>query len=203
MKIVKTEVLINQGTYFDSQEFRAVLSEVEIAISKVVWPLGSQGFSINPKKKGNGVKPIKNGCMDHLRASGWTLEKRLEITSDMRPGPLDAVRDLSDGSSFALEWETGNISSSHRALNKMALGIIKGALSGGILILPSRKMYNFLTDRIGNYQEISPYFYVWKSLNIDSGYLAVIEIEHDSEDVDAPLISKGTDGWAEYQNSIN
>mgnify|MGYP001384727261 CR=1 FL=1 len=62
-------------------------------------------------------------------------------------------------------------------------------------------MYNFLTDRIGNYQEIAPYFPVWKSLNIDRGYLAVIEIEHDFEDENSLLISKGTDGWAEFHES--
>lgn len=201
MKIVKIEVLINHGEFFNSRKFSDLLNEINIAISKVVWPLGAQSFTINPKKKGNGVKPIKNGCMDHLEESGWELEKRLRISNDMRPGPLDAVKELSDESIFALEWETGNISSSHRALNKMALGILQGELAGGILILPSRNMYSFLTDRIGNFQEIAPYFPVWKSLNITSGYLAVIEIEHDFEDVDSPLIPKGTDGWAEYQES--
>lgn len=201
MKIIKTEVLINHGDFFNSNEFSKLLSEIDIAISKVVWPLGSQKFSINPKRKGNGVKPIKIGCMDHLEQSGWELEKRLSISSDLRPGPLDAVKELSNQSVFALEWETGNISSSHRALNKMALGIHKEALSGGILILPSRKMYNFLTDRIGNFQEIAPYFPVWKNLNITEGYLAVIEIEHDDEEEASPLIPKGTDGWAEFQGS--
>jgi len=199
MKIVKTEVLIKQGAYFESSEFNELLTEIETAISKVVWPVGADHFAINPKRKGNGVKPIKNGCMDHLQQSGWELERRLRISTDMRPGPLDAVKELPNKSNFALEWETGNISSSHRALNKMVLGMLKNALTGGILILPSRKMYNFLTDRIGNYQEISPYFPVWENMKIDEGYLAVIEIEHDIEDASSPLIPKGTDGWAEFQ----
>ncbi|WP_197484920.1 hypothetical protein [Methylomonas koyamae] len=106
---------------------------------------------------------------------------------------------LSNGTIFALEWETGNISSSHRALNKMVLGILKGALIGGILILPSRNMYKYLTDRIGNFQEILPYFPTWKNMEISNGYLAIIEIEHDFKDTNAPLIPKGTDGWAEFQ----
>ncbi|MGA1841038.1 MAG: hypothetical protein ACMUIU_10470 [bacterium] len=41
---------------------------------------------------------------------------------------------------FCVEWETGNISSSHRAINKMALGIIRDILIGGILIVPTRNL---------------------------------------------------------------
>lgn len=199
MKIVKDEILINQGKFFKGSDFQTTLAEINTAISKVVWPPNSQTFSLNPEPKGNGVRPIKNGCMAHLMESGWELEKRLKISSDLRPGPLDAVKSLTNDSIFAVEWETGNISSSHRALNKIALGILRGALSGGILILPSRRMYRFLTDRVGNYQEIAPYFPVWKKLDLKQGYLAVIEIEHDIEDVSVPLIKKGTDGWAMFQ----
>lgn len=201
MKIIRTEVLVNSGHFFNTDQFQAVFNEIRDAISKVVWPLGSQYFSIKPVKKGNGVKPIKNGCMIHLESLGWRLEERLLISSGMRPGPLDAVKTLPDGRLLALEWETGNISSSHRALNKMTLGILQGALAGGILILPSRKMYNFLTDRIGNFQEIEPYFPQLKRPDISNGFLAVIEIEHDLEDQNSPLIPKGTDGWAEFQGS--
>lgn len=201
MKIIRTEVLINSGQFFNTAQFHTVLNEIADSISKVVWPLGSQSFSINPVKKGNGVKPIKNGCMEHLESLGWRLEERLQISRNMRPGPLDAVKTLPDGRLLALEWETGNISSSHRALNKMTLGILEGALAGGILILPSRKMYNFLTDRVGNFQEIEPYFPQLNRPDIKNGYLAVIEIEHDFEDQNSPLIPKGTDGWAEFQGS--
>jgi hypothetical protein len=81
----------------------------------------------------------------------------------------------------------------------MALGVINGALAGGVLILPSRALYRFLTDRVGNYQELEPYFPVWRNLRIEHGYLAVIEIEHDYLDPMSPLIPKGTDGWAQYQ----
>ncbi|WP_373364968.1 hypothetical protein [Bacillus amyloliquefaciens] len=50
-----------------------------------------------------------------------------------------------------------------------------------MLILPSREMYTHLTDRVGNYRELSPYFDVWRKANypIKQGFLAVIEIEHD------------------------
>lgn len=120
----------------------------------------------------------------------------MSIASRLVPGPIDAVKKLPDGRWFAVEWETGNISSSHRALNKMAVGLLDGKLAGGILVLPSRDMYQYLTDRIGNYAEIEPYFSVWRSLSILDGVLAVIEIEHDELSLDIPPITKGTDGRA-------
>lgn len=195
MKITRHEVLINSGTI---PQMDIILKEVESAIKTVVWPLNSNQFTINPTPKGNGVRPIKNDCMTHLKSKGWSLEKRLAIKADMRPGPLDAVK-MVGNQAFALEWETGNISSSHRAVNKMVLGLLERALIGGILILPSRNMYKFLTDRVGNFQELSPYFTAWKNFNIKDGYLAVIEIEHEATDVNSPLIPKGTDGWAEFK----
>ena len=198
MKILNHEVLIKKGTYFDSSEFNEIKNEIYNAIGNVVWPEGSNGFTVNPVRKGNGVKPIKNACMNHLQQRGWMLEERLRISSE-RPGPLDAVKEIEGKGIFALEWETGNISSSHRALNKMVLGIQTKSLIGGVLILPSRNFYKFLTDRIGNYQELSPYFPVWRNINIEYGFLSIIEIEHDFEDSSSPLIPKGTDGWAEYQ----
>lgn len=201
MKIKRVEVLINSGGYFSTKQFNNVLKEVNDAISQVVWPINSLHFSINPVKKGNGVKPIKSGCMSHLETQGWQLEERLKITSTLRPGPLDAVKTLPNGGLLALEWETGHISSSHRALNKMVLGMLEGALCGGLLILPSRDLYKYCTDRIGNFQEIEPYFPVWKRSDISVGFLAVIEIEHEYEDENVPFIPKGTDGWAEFKRS--
>lgn len=197
MKILSKEVLIKKGRPFP--ELEDTIFEIEMAISKVTWPVGNKHFAINPTLKGNGVKPIKNECMSHLQYRGWDLESRLKISADMKPGPLDATKKVSGGRIFALEWETGNISSSHRAINKIALGMIENVLIGGILILPSRSMYNYLTDRVGNFQELRPYFNAWRNMNIENGYLAVFEIEHDVTDSESPLIPKGTDGWGGFK----
>lgn len=78
----------------------------------------------------------------------------------------------------------------------MAVGMLSNVLIGGILILPSRSLYKYLTDRVGNFSEIQPYFTVWKSLNIKNGILGIFEIEHDSTSSNVPLIPKGTDGRA-------
>ena len=172
------------------------LAEIEDSIASVKWPLGSKTFALYPEKHRNGVKPIKLGCMSLLTEKGWGLEKRVHLGSRIKPGKVDAVKELADGRFFALEWETGNISSSHRALNKMAIGLLDRVLAAGVLVLPSRSMYQWLTDRVGNYDEIRPYFPVWKSLPIDDGILAVIEVEHDEVSLSAPVILKGTDGRA-------
>ncbi|WP_268345009.1 hypothetical protein [Bacillus haynesii] len=151
----------------------------------------------------NSVKPIKETFMTYLAARNWLEEYRVDVgVSITRPGPIDAVK-ISNNDIFAVEWETGNIASSHRALNKITTGLLNQRLIGGILILPSRKIYAHLTDRVGNYRESSPYFDVWKKANypVNQGFLAVIEIEHDKLSDDQSLqIKKGTDGRALIYN---
>lgn len=196
MKISHTEILLKQGLETYETELNRLLAEITCAISAVSWPPDSDTFTIHPEKKGNGVKPIKQNCMNYLQGEGWLLEHRTAVVDGMRPGPIDAVKRLNDGRLFALEWETGNISSSHRALNKMATGVLQNVLLGGVLILPSRSLYEYLTDRVGNYPEIAPYFSLWQSVQVQKGFLAVIEIEHDAESADVPKIPKGTDGRA-------
>jgi hypothetical protein len=133
--------------------------------------------------------------MQKLKSFGWQLETRVDIATIRRPGPMDATYQVKDRL-FCVEWETGNISSSHRSVNKMALGIMKKTLIGGALILPTRAMYRYLTDRIGNFPELSPYFPLWNSLNIEEGLLLVIAIEHDAVSSKVSRIKKGTDGRA-------
>ncbi len=124
MKILRIEYLIRKGPFSTSAEFEQLLGEIKDSIQAVAWPPGSDSFVINPVKQANGVKPIKNGCMEHLYGQGWRHEKRMKITADVEPGPVDAVKTVSGGREFVLEWETGNISSSHRALNKVAVGLL-------------------------------------------------------------------------------
>lgn len=63
-------------------------------------------------------------------------------------------------------------------------------------MLPSRKLYVYLTDRIGNIQEIKPYFALWRSVPIRNGILEIVVIEQDAVSKDVPRIPKGTDGRA-------
>ncbi len=196
MKILQINFLLRSGDFGNSPLFESLLNEVKKAIFSVTWPPDSDRFTLFPGKKINGVVPIKKNCMLYLKEQGWILEHRVAVASRLRPGPMDAVKKMSDGRLFAFEWETGNISSSHRALNKIGVGLMDGRLIGGILILPSRNMYQYLTDRIGNYAEIEPYFPIWQNLPVKEGVLAVIEIEHDDISKEVSPIKKGTDGRA-------
>ncbi len=137
----------------------------------------------------------KRGLIRRLRSEGWLPERALDIATLNKPGHLDAVLLTNDGP-IAMEWETGNISSSHRALNKMALGLLKGILAAGVLVVPSRKLYPYLTDRIGNYAELAPYLDLWKSIPCKSGVLEIVVIEHDATSTTVPRIPKGTSGRA-------
>jgi len=196
MKIKRIEFLIQKGPFSQAPEIKNILEEIKNAVSLVSWPEGSDIFTIYPEKHANGVVPIKERFLRYLVQNNWMLEHRMAIASRLRPGKIDAIKGLSDERFFAVEWETGNISSSHRALNKMAVGLLDGILAGGILVLPSREMYQYLTDRVGNFAEILPYFPVWRNLQINEGVLAVIEIEHDATSFDVTPIRKGTNGRA-------
>ncbi len=200
MRIVQEETLIASGKYASSSAWKRTRRSLYKAIREVDWPRGSGVFTIYPESgkargKGNGVTPIKLGLMQELKQQGWKLEEPLGIAILKRPGKLDAVL-YTDYGPVALEWETGNISSSHRALNKMALGLFKGVLAAGILVVPSRELYKYLTDRIGNIAELEPYLELWRSIPCKQGVLEIVAIEHDATSPEGPRSPKGTSGRA-------
>lgn len=195
MKIVQEVSLISIGNFEESSDWSMIRAEIREAISLIVHPPGMSSFTINPIKHGNGVKPIKEACMITLRDRfGWQLETSVHYAT-RSPGKIDATKVI-EPHLFALEWETGNISSSHRAINKMVLGLLRKVFLGAALVLPSRKIYPYLTDRIGNYEELEPYFDVWRAVKIEEGFLAIFVIEHDQTDSNVPTLTKGTDGRA-------
>ena len=200
MKIVREETLISRGKYAASAQWKKTRASLYKAIREVDWPRGSGTFKIYPEAgkgrgEGNGVTPIKLGLMEELKRQGWKLEEPLDIAILKKPGKLDAVLYTHYGP-VALESETGNISSSHRALNKMALGLLKGVLACGILVVPSRKLYQYLTDRIGNMAELEPYLDLWRSVPCEEGILEIVAIEHDATSKKVRRIPKGTSGRA-------
>jgi len=80
----------------------------------------------------------------------------------------------------------------------MAMGMIQEVLIGGILLVPTKNMAKYLTDRIGNFPELRAYFPFWRSQAklIKDGVLEIIAVEHDAESFDVPRITKKTDGRA-------
>jgi len=204
LKLVRREILIDAGEFTSIPAWTRIEQNILDAINSVHWPSGSDKFIIFDEKgkergKGSGVVPIKQAFCQTLQRMGWSLETKLSIAAREKPGPIDAtlpVEEKFQPRLFAVEWETGNISSSHRALNKMALGIQEGILAGGALILPTRNLYQYLTDRVGNLEELEPYFPLWKALPCQYGVLVVYAVEHDGVSKSVPRIPKGTNGRA-------
>src|SRR6185437_13240758 len=97
---------------------------------------------------------------------------------------------------IAFEWETGNISSSHRAINKLLMGLKFGGIVGAILVVPSNRLKLWLTERIGNIGELRPYFRLWDDAKLqdDEGALQIVVCEHDAESMDVPRIPKQLGG---------
>jgi hypothetical protein len=96
-------------------------------------------------------------------------------------GDFDFYYEHDSGFKTVVEWETGNISSSHRSLNKMCMALWADLCDAAVLVLPSREFYKHLTDRIGNVTELEPYFYFFQrvaALNHRS-ILAIYVVEHD------------------------
>lgn len=205
MKILHKEVLISKG--YAERKVHQQINDIESAIRSInnsndmnefLLYSGINEVKTYDRRHPNGVKPIKDAFIKYLANQDWEPEIRYDLGVTRRtPGPIDAVF-VNGDNSVAVEWETGNISSSHRAINKLVIGLLERKITAGVLVLPSRAMYNYLTDRIGNFQELEPYFSVWKdaNYNIKEGFLCIYEIEHD-ELTDDPSykIAKGTDGW--------
>jgi hypothetical protein len=201
VKIVREETLISCGAFSKSTEWARARKKLHAAIKAVEWPPDSGQFTIyaeSGKKRGmgNGVKPIKVGMMLDLQKQGWKLEQIVQFGLKRNPGKFDALLDTDSGP-VVLEWETGNISSSHRSLNKMALGIMRGKIAAGILIVPSTDFARYLTDRIGNIRELEPYLEFWRATPCKhGGVLEIAVIEHDATSTKVPRITKMTDGRA-------
>ena len=204
MIIDHIETLLSCGEYARSDDWKATRERIHDAVKAVDWPKGSGIFAINPVAKANGVRPIRTVFVERLRSQGWGTERPINLVSDpeskkrdLQPGNLDFMLSTVQGP-IAIEWETGNVSSSHRSMNKLALGLTQGVIAAGIMIVPSRRLYRFLTDRIGNFEELRPYFPYWRSINCinGAGIFEIIAFGHDCESPAVPLIPKGGDGNA-------
>jgi hypothetical protein len=200
MKIVHIETVISCGPYAKSKHWKDTRRSLHASVKKCAWPPGSGTFTIHPQSgkkrgEGNGVGPIKLEFIKELRERGWTIEGAAKNNLGQELGDFDAVLLGPEGPVVA-EWETGNISSSHRSMNKLTMLVSDGVIAAGTLVVPSRKLYVYLTDRIGNYKELAPYLKLWKSVPCKSGVLEIVVIEQDAESFDVPKIPKMTAGRA-------
>lgn len=211
MQIIEVLDICRAGRFPRTATWRQATEEVETAIEIADWPFGSGSFSLNPEpiidKQGrrtrhsNGVVPIKVPMIRHLRSVGWTTEDLPELPVGtegrdvLTTGDLDALL-FDRGRYVGFEWETGNVASTHRAINKLLDGITRETLKGGILALAVRATQRYLTDRVGNFEEIAPYFEFWKRYPVEDGALRIYGVGHDHLKSSVPHIPKRKDGRA-------
>jgi hypothetical protein len=207
MQIIERYDVFGRGAIAASKTWARAIADVEAAIATVDWPHGSHSFTLNPtpilNRKGkltthaNGVAPIKEPMLRHLEERGWIAESLPPI----RPGEVLTKRDLdallpADGLYIGFEWETGNISSSHRAMNKLTLALDRATIAGGVLVLPMKATQRYLTDRVGSFEELRPYFPLWERYPLRDGVLRIYGLGHDHLSTDVEHIPKKDDGRA-------
>jgi hypothetical protein len=200
VKIAAVHTLISCGSYAASRHWQRTRRDIHDAVRSCEWPPGSGSFTIYPQSgkkrgEGNGVKPIRDRFVADLSRRGWVIEAPSQNALGQSLGDFDAVLPGPKGP-VVVEWETGNISSSHRSMNKLLMLLAVESIAAGVLVVPSRALYVYLTDRIGNVRELEPYFSLWKSIPCRQGVLEIVVIEHDATSENVPRIPKGTDGRA-------
>jgi len=233
MKWLRTLVVFDQGNLVRDKDWEAIHQSYVRSIQKIDYPKGSGRLKLRRKKKRpdgqwdrNGVGYLRRRFLEHMtKDEGWKAEKNLDLGKDRIPpdlilypnlepyhenitsefGGFDFVTTTPEGIHVAIEWETGNISSSHRSMNKLAIALASENIQAGVLIVPSRELYEHLTDRIGNIGELSGYLSMWKDLgvNVKRGLLAISVVEHDdlTDDSKFSYLPKGDDGRAREGNS--
>lgn len=158
---------------------------------------GLDYFAINNSAKNcNGVVPIKEKIYEKLEIEyHWFREKPLSYLQDeaKKGGPIDVYKRFGPPPFFkvGLEFETGNISSAHRSMNKLCLGLSTGDLDMAILMMPIHKMSFYLTDRVSNYEELEPYFPL-----LDPYPFVVFGFDAEDYNQNATLLPKGKDGMS-------
>lgn len=149
----------------------------------------------NSSKNCNGVVPIKEKCYELLEETyHWYREKPLHTLSN-KGGPIDVYKEFyNDDIVFhvGLEFETGNISSAHRSMNKLLLGLHNQELQLTFLIMPIMKLSYYLTDRVSNFEELEPYFAL-----LENDAAIVLGFDAEKYSPEAPLLSKGKDGMSQ------
>ncbi|WP_103334471.1 hypothetical protein [Pseudotabrizicola formosa] len=229
MKWLRTLILFERGGVLESPDWGDLHQSYLRAIAKIDNPRGSGRLKLREKVRQpngqwsrNGVNYLKARFLEHMKGDeGWLPEGLVQLKSEaispelrlypsMMPhrepvtstfGGFDFVTSGTQGAKVAIEWETGNISSSHRSMNKLAIALQLGIIQVGVLIVPSRSLYQHLTDRVGNISELSGYLNMWAGMatGIERGLLAVTVVEHDDLTVDEafPYLTVGMDGRAE------
>lgn len=233
MKWLRTLVLFDKGDVISSEDWSTIHTSYVRAIASIDHPIGAGTLTLREKVKlpngqwqRNGVNFLRTQFLQYMRDhEGWKAEGNVDLARNRRQpaiklypslepycepitsdfGSFDFMTTAVKGTRVAIEWETGNISSSHRSMNKLAIALSNGIIEIGVLILPSRKLYEHLTDRIGNIGELSGYLAMWEGLKavVPRGLLAITVVEQDALTTapDFPYLKVGSDGRSKKERS--
>lgn len=209
MKWLRTIIVFDQGDIASSADWRSIHKSYVRSIQSIDFPSGTGTLTLRRKFlrpdgqwNRNGVSYLRTRFLDCMvKTEGWHPEGDVNLGTKRKPpelrlypsgkvyqepitsefGGFDFVTTTPKGTHVAIEWETGNISSSHRSMNKLAISLRIGRVQAAVLILPSRNLYQHLTDRIGNIGELSGYLSMWMDMGktVKRGLLAVSVVEHD------------------------
>lgn len=228
MKWLRTLILFDQGNVIASEDWKALHESYVRSIASIDFPEKSGALTLKRKLRGadgqwrrNGVNYLKDRFIRHIiDIEKWEAEASVNLERDRDQPPIRLYPSMEmyrepitsdfggfdftsrgvQGNRIAIEWETGNISSSHRSMNKLAIALSCGIVDIGVLIVPSRSLYEHLTDRIGNIGELSGYLSMWQGLKstVKRGLLAVTVVEQDylTDDDKFPYLPRGNDGRA-------
>ncbi|RQT65313.1 hypothetical protein [Burkholderia cepacia] len=228
MRWLRSIVIFEQDNVLSTPDWAAIHESYVRSIGSIEFPVGSGALTLRRKLRRpdgqwerNGVGYLKKSFLRHMtEVEGWAPEVNFDLEQNRAPsilrqypglqpyqepitsefGGFDFVTTGPSGVHVAIEWETGNISSSHRSMNKLAIALIAGSIDVGVLIVPSRALYEHLTDRIGNIGELSGYLTMWKDLEprVQRGALIISVVEHDAltNDDEHPYLGSGNDGRA-------
>lgn len=177
-----------------SQLAKQAYYEIEQAINNMIGDIN------NSSKNCNGVVPVKEGCYRTLEEQyDWYREKPLDVLSE-KGGPIDVYKIFADDHEslrVGLEFETGNISSAHRSMNKLSLGLSQGELDLALIIMPISALSYFFTDRISNYEELQPYYSL-----VDSYSFIFLGFDAENYSDSYPILPKGKDGMSERSKHL-
>jgi hypothetical protein len=221
-------VIFDKGELVSSADWQSIHTSYVRSIEHIDFPKGSGKLTLRRKTKRpdgqwnrNGVGYLRARFLEHMvNEEGWKAEIEFDlgrnripstlrlfpglepyqepITSDF--GDFDLVTRGAEGTQVAIEWETGNISSSHRSMNKLAIALETGKIEVGVLIVPTRDLYDHLTDRVGNIGELSGYLAMWEALKagVKRGLLAITVVAQDAftDNHRFPYLPVGNDGRA-------
>lgn len=154
MKWLRTLILFDKGDVISSTDWKDLHESYVRSIQSIDFPEGSGTLTLRKKMrdeegstKRNGVGYLRTRFLRHLKTvEGWEAEGSVDLSRDREQpairlypsmedyrepitsdfGGFDFVKAKGNGAQIAVEWETGNISSSHRSMNKLALALVSG-----------------------------------------------------------------------------